>query len=269
MKNSIIEITSASNDRIKYLKKFRQKNGKIDDNLILIEGEREIERALKKGIVFKEIYFTRELLSGTGEKLLDELLDLNVNSFSLKKGLFESIAYKNNPFGSLVLAQFQPMKIEDLKLSEKSVVLVCEGIEKPGNLGALMRTADGAGVDAVIALDCPIDYRNPNLLRSSTGTLFSMQYVECGKKELVDILKKYKLRLLCASPFAKEIYYNTNLKSGFALVVGSEDKGLTKEIEQLADVMVSIPMKGYADSLNVHQSATVILYESLRQREQL
>jgi len=264
---SITDISSTKNDRIKTLLKFRNKNGKTSDNEMLIEGARELERALKAGITIKEIFFCHELIIRTEEKeLLKHMLELNVEAFQTTKDIFTKIAYKNNPFGIIAKATFTPLKPEELTLPTTPLILVGEAIEKPGNLGALIRTADGAGVDSVILSDKKTDFRNPNTLRASTGTLFSVNFAEGDTASVIKYLKTNNIKIVAADPYGKHLYSDIDYTQSIAVVVGSEDKGLSQLYKQEADYLVQIPMMGYADSLNVNQAATIVLYEALRQR---
>jgi TrmH family RNA methyltransferase len=265
----MIKITSRKNDKIKELIKFRNKNGKTAKDLILVEGEREIERAIAAGIKPLEIYFCADLLIKNRQNSLLNNLEKKFKEayfYDLPIDIFESIAYKNNPFGILMMAKFQAKKITDIKLPKNPACLICDNIEKPGNLGALLRTADGVGLDAVYQTGSLSDYRNPNVVRASTGTIFSLNFAQCDAKELIAYLKKNRIRIVAADPDAKIIYSELDYKKSYALVVGAEDKGLSQIFLDNADYLVKIPMLGAADSLNVHQAATVILFEALRQR---
>lgn len=266
---NMIKITSRKNDKIKKLIKFRNKNGKTAKDLILVEGEREIERAIAAGIKPLEIYFCSDLLIKNQQNTLLNNLKKNFKDayfYDLPIDIFKSIAYKNNPFGILIMAKFQTKQLSDIKLTKNSACLICDNIEKPGNLGALLRTADGVGMDAVYQTGTLTDYRNPNVIRASTGTIFNLNFAQCDAQELINHLKKNKIKIIAADPDAKINYSEIDYKKGYALVVGAEDKGLSKIFLEQADYLVKIPMLGAADSLNVHQAATVIMFEALRQR---
>ena len=262
----MIKISSAKNEKIKDLIKFRNKNGKLSQNEILIEGSRELERALAVGINFIEAYFCTELINNDQKDLLADVTANSEKLFQVDKYVFEKIAYKNNPFGIIVKAEFIPSKLEDIIITDNSLILVAESIEKPGNLGALMRTADGAGIDTIILANKITDYRNPNVIRASTGTIFSKQIVETTSEDIISFLKKNNIDIIAADPYAKEMYYDIDYSKKIAIVVGSEAFGLSDEFKENADTLVKIPMKGFADSLNVNQAATIILYEAVRQK---
>jgi len=263
----MIEITSSKNQKFKEIIKFINKNGKTSKNEILIEGMREIERANKAGIIFNEIYFCEDFIKSEIEKkFLDDIKKQDIPQFRLNRDLYSKIAYKNNPFGILVKAEFLPQKIEDISVEENAFILIAESIEKPGNLGALVRTADGAGVDTVILSNKLTDFRNPNSLRASTGTIFSTNMVEGDSLTVIETLKSNGVKIVAADPYGEQEYTGIDYTNKIAVVVGSEDKGLSSLYKERADYLVKIPMKGFADSLNVNQAATIILYEALRQR---
>lgn len=265
----MIEISSTKNEKIKDLIKFRNKNGRVEADLILIEGSREIERAVAAGISPLEIYFCTDFLPKQTDSSLLTLLQsrfAGADYYSLSKSVFESIAYKNNPFGILMLAKYRPKSFQNIQLPQNPACLILDNIEKPGNLGALLRTADGAGLHAVYQTGNLTDYRNPNVIRASTGAIFNLNYSLCQAEELIKYLKDNKISLVAADPYGAMNYPEVDYRAGFALVVGAEDKGLSEIYRQNADYLVKIPMLGAADSLNVYQAATVILFEALRQR---
>ena len=263
----MIKITSAKNEKVKDLIKFRNKNGKLSENEILIEGGRELERALAAKIKFLEAYFCPDLIDGDQKELLADVTSNSEKLFQVDKYVFEKIAYKNNPFGIIVKAEFIPSKLEDIKIADNSLILVAESIEKPGNLGALMRTADGAGVDTIILADKITDYRNPNVIRASTGTIFSKNIIEASSEDVVAFLKKNNIDIIAADPYSEKMYYDIDYSKKTAIVVGSEAFGLSDNFKTNADTLVKIPMEGFADSLNVNQAATIVLYEAVRQRK--
>lgn len=258
-------ITSLQNPKVKELVRFRNKSGKKSENTVLIEDEREILRAIDAGIEFSEVYVCEELIGIAGKDTLNEVLKITGTIYYLSKAVFEKAAYKSEPFGIIVKAEFSTKKLKDLPEAE-DFILVAERIEKPGNLGALIRTADGAGIQTIILADKITDHRNPNVIRASTGTIFSKNIIEASTDETISYLKSKKFQIISADPYGETLYSNADLTGKIAVVVGSEAFGLSKAMKKNADVLVSIPMKGVADSLNVNQAATIILYEALRQR---
>lgn len=258
-------ITSLQNPKVKDLVRFRNKSGKKSENTVLIEDEREILRAIDAGIEFFEVYVCEELTGLAGKDTLNEVTKRTPAVFYLSKAVFEKAAYKSDPFGMIIKAEFPAKKLKDISDSE-DFILVAERIEKPGNLGALIRTADGAGINTIILADKITDYRNPNVIRASTGTIFSKNIIEASSYEAITYLKSKKFQIISADPYGDTVYSNADLSGKTAVVVGSEAFGLSASMKKNADVLVSIPMKGVADSLNVNQAATIILYEALRQR---
>ncbi|MDD4205546.1 MAG: RNA methyltransferase [Candidatus Delongbacteria bacterium] len=258
-------ITSLQNPKVKDLVRFRNKSGKISGSTVLIEDEREILRAIDAGIDFSEVYVCEELIGIAGKDTLNEVLKRTEAVFYLSKAVFEKAAYKSEPFGMIIKAEFLTKKLKDIPDAE-DFILVAERIEKPGNLGALIRTADGAGINTIILADKITDYRNPNVIRASTGTIFSKKIIEASTDETISYLRSKKFQIISADPYGDTVYSDADLSGKTAVVVGSEAFGLSESMKKNADVLVSIPMKGVADSLNVNQAATIILYEALRQR---
>jgi len=258
-------ITSLQNPKVKDLVRFRNKSGKISGSTVLIEDEREILRARDAGIDFSEVYVCEELIGTAGKDTLNEVLKRTEAVFYLSKAVFEKAAYKSEPFGMIIKAEFLTKKLKDIPDAE-DFILVAERIEKPGNLGALIRTADGAGINTIILADKITDYRNPNVIRASTGTIFSKKIIEASAGETIEYLRTKKFQIISADPYGETAYSDADLSGKTAVVVGSEAFGLSASMKKHADILVSIPMKGVADSLNVNQAATIILYEALRQR---
>jgi RNA methyltransferase, TrmH family len=258
-------ITSLQNPKVKELVRFRDKSGKTFENTVLIEDEREILRAIDAGIKFIEVYACEEIIGTAGKDTLNEVLRLGGNIFYLTKQVFEKAAYKSDPFGIMIKAEFPAKKLSDIP-DDDDFILIVERIEKPGNLGALIRTADGAGINTIILADKITDCRNPNVIRASTGTIFSKKIIEASTAETIAYLKSRKFQIVSADPYGQTVYSDADFTKKTAIVVGSEAFGLSEEMKKSADVLVSIPMKGVADSLNVNQAATIILYEALRQR---
>ncbi len=258
-------ITSAQNPKVKELVKFRSRNGRTSENTILIEDAREIERAVQAGVKFLETFICEEILSHADNETVSQVLGLSGKVYFLSKTVFEKAAYKKEPFGIIVKAEFKPFPLGSIDRNT-SLILVAERIEKPGNLGALIRTADGAGINTIILCDKITDYRNPNTIRASTGTIFSKKIIEATSAEAVNFLKNNGFHIVSADPYGDKMYYEADMSKKTAVVVGSEAFGLSDVMKEGADILVSIPMKGIADSLNVNQAATIILYEAVRQR---
>jgi TrmH family RNA methyltransferase len=258
------QITSLQNERVKRIVKLQRKASvRRTAGLTVIEGAREVSRAVENGWKPVEIWSCPDLRRG------DELpaVSDDCSVFTCPEAVFRKITYRENPDGVLAVGPLITGTLEELKLPENPLILVAEGVEKPGNLGALLRTADGAGVDAVIVSDPATDLNNPNVIRASIGTLFYLPVVEASTEETVAYLKANGVRILSAVPGADAVYTKTDLTGTLAVAVGAEDKGLSERWKQVADLNVSIPMLGENDSLNVSVSAAILLYEAVRQRK--
>lgn len=166
----------------------------------------------------------------------------------------------------MAVVKSQERKLEDLRLSQNPLIVVVERVEKPGNLGAILRSADAAGADAVVVCDALTDLWNPNLIRSSIGAVFTVPCVVCSSEECIAFLKARGIQILTAQLQDSELYYNTDMKCGTAIVMGTESTGLTEVWRKAADAHIRIPMLGRLDSLNVSVSAAVLLFEAVRQR---
>jgi|AntRauTorcE11897_2_1112592.scaffolds.fasta_scaffold12874_3 TrmH family RNA methyltransferase len=261
------EIISATNTTIKEVYKCKNKEVyRKEKHWVLVEGERQISLALDK-LDLIHLFYCPELLKSRGAKEELEVEEDKVIQVSEK--VFEKISFKNNPDGYLAVFKDKDIKLEDIKLSKNPLVLVLDKVEKPGNLGALARTALATKVDAIILTDQKVDPFNPKVISSSTGHSLGVDIVSSTREEAVAYLKKNKIKIFATSIEASENYLKTNLKEPCALVFGSEDKGLDKEWIEIADKRIIIPMLGEIDSLNVSVSAAVLIYEVLRQRNSI
>jgi TrmH family RNA methyltransferase len=255
-------ITSLQNDRIKEVVKLRDRPARRERDLFLIEGYRELKRAIDAGREIETLFYCPELFLGDGEMRLVE----RCPSVETKREVFEKISYRDRPDGLLAVAKQLHLTLNDLKLSEHPFLLVAESIEKPGNLGTILRSCDAAGVDGVIVCDPTTDIHNPNVVRSSVGTLFTIPVVEAKSEETIAFLKSRKIQIAAATPSAKIDFTEANFKVPLAIVVGTEQYGLSQGWMKEADLAVRIPMLGIADSLNVASATTLLLYEAVRQR---
>ena len=181
-------------------------------------------------------------------------------------GVYEKMAYRGGTEGVMAVVKSQERGLEELDLSEDPLIVVVERVEKPGNLGAILRSADAAGADAVVVCDPLTDLWNPNLIRSSIGAVFTVPCVACGSEECIEFLKAHGIQILTAQLQDSELYYDTDMRRGTAIVMGTEATGLTEVWRQAADAHIRIPMLGRLDSLNVSVSAAILLYEAVRQR---
>jgi TrmH family RNA methyltransferase len=255
-----MDITSLQNPRVKHIVRLRDdKRQRREDGLMLVEGYDEIQLALAAGHQPRTIISAPELVSRQIDGVEAERITVN-------RAVFEKISYRDNPDGWLGIFPIPQASLDDLKLSGSPLVIVAESVEKPGNLGAILRTADASRVDALLVCDPRVDVWNPNVVRASRGAVFSVPTVECDNASALDWLKKRAIRVVAATPSATEIYSDVNLTKPVAVAVGTEDEGLTDFWMSNADVQVKIPMLGRVNSLNVSVSTALIVYEAVRQR---
>ena len=255
-----MDITSLQNPRIKHIVKLREnKKTRKEDGLMLVEGYDEIQLAHRSGHLPQTLLTAPELDSRQMDIPSAEIL-------TVSRAAFEKMSYRDNPDGWLGVFPIPQTSLEGLKLSDTPLVIVAESVEKPGNLGAILRTADAANVDAVIVSDPRVDVWNPNVVRASRGAVFSVPVVECDNASALEWLKMRKMRILAATPSADQIYSDVDMTQPIAIAVGTEDVGLTDFWMSNADVQVQIPMMGKVNSLNVSVSTALIVYEAVRQR---
>ena len=262
-------INSLTNPRIKNILKLQANSrDRREQNLFVIEGFREISRAIVSGIEIKELYVCSQLdQQGRSEELYAR--DTRMQVYEVSKTAFARIAYREGSDGLIALAVPRNLGLNDLKLSSNPLLLILESVEKPGNLGAIMRTADAAGIDAVIVCDPLTDIYNPNAIRSGVGCIFTCQVVTCTSEEAKDWLHEHHIKTYAAALTESAlIYHLMDFRGPTALVMGTEATGLSKEWLSTSDAQIIIPMKGIADSMNVSTSAAVLVFEAVRQREQ-
>ncbi|MCE9612691.1 MAG: RNA methyltransferase [Lentisphaerae bacterium] len=260
-------ITSLTNPRVKQVVKLRQRSHRDELGLFLIEGYREIKRALDNAFYPAELYYAPELYQGSNEPaLLERCLANGVQLIECAAYVFNKLSYRDRPDGLLAVAPQRHLALDQLNVPANALVIVAEAIEKPGNLGTILRSADAAGVHAVLVCDRCTDIFNPNVVRASIGTLFSVPIVETTTPETIAWLNARGIRLVAAMPDARDLYTDVDLAAPTAVIVGTEQYGLSEAWQQAAHVRVRIPMLGQADSLNVASAATILLYEAQRQR---
>ena len=259
-----MDITSLQNPRVKHIVRLRdEKRQRRADGLMLVEGYDEIQLALAAGHEPRTILSAPELVSR--EIHLD---NFDVERITVSRAVFEKMSYRDNPDGWLAVFPIPHASLDDLKLSESPLLIVAESVEKPGNLGAILRTADAAHVDALLVCDPRVDLSNPNVVRASRGAVFSTATVECDNASALEWLKRREIRILAATPSANEVFSDIDLRQPVAIAVGTEDEGLTDFWMSNSDVKVRIPMLGRVNSLNVSVSTALIVYEAVRQRNQ-
>ncbi|NGX55625.1 MAG: 23S rRNA (uridine(2479)-2'-O)-methyltransferase [Chlamydiae bacterium] len=260
-------ISSTKNPKVKQARKLWQRRQRDEQNLFLIEGYRELLRASEGGQPLEMLFVAPELFLGANEtKLIEKLTRRGTELLQCSERVFRSLSYRDRPDGLLAIAPKQSRSLEDLKPSETPLFVVAEAIEKPGNLGTIMRSADAVGVDGVIVCDRCTDITNPNVVRASVGTLFTLPVVETTTDETLHWLKERGVKIVASTPSAQALYTEVDLSGPVAVVVGTEQYGLSERWLEEADLLVRIPMNGHADSLNVAMATTLLLYEALRQK---
>lgn len=264
---SLEKIVSLQNPRVKQLVKLRDRGPRDEAGVFLVEGYRAITRAMERGVRPRELYFCREwFLGDNDEAVLDEARRCGAELFELGREAFAKVAYRDRPEGLLAVVAQWRHRPADLKLGPVPMLLVVEAIEKPGNLGTILRSADAAGVDGVIVCDPVTDLFNPNVVRSSTGVLFSVPVALGTTAEVIAFLRERGVRSVATTPGADVLYTATDLTGPLAIVMGSEQFGLSREWLEASDARVRIPMAGQADSLNVAMATIITLFEAVRQR---
>lgn len=233
--------------------------------LTAIEGEKEIEMAMAANVPFDSIFFLQEIANPEILKLIEKKYP-QVEFISLSKDLFSKISYRETTGGLMAIAKPKLNTLGDLKLPKNPLVLIIEAVEKPGNLGAILRTADAANIDAVICCNLPSDIYNPNVIRSSLGTVFTVPLSIANNTETMQWLKKNKFTTYCSNLHKATDYFAQNYTKASAIVVGTEATGVSNEWIAFADANVKIPMLGKIDSMNVSVAAAIMVYEAIRQR---
>lgn len=267
-KMEFIKITSAQNDAVKHLVKLRDRRKREKEQLTILEGYRELTRAVEYGMELVECYFSPQHFLGENEyPLLESLAESGIPVRELAPQLLEKVTYRDRPEGLLAVAKMRRHTLDDLPVDPKGLYLVAETVEKPGNLGSMLRSADAVNATGVIICERGTDIYNPNVIRASTGALFSVPLAECDNQSAKEWLKKHNILTLAATPHTDNCYTDVDLTQGVAIVVGAEQTGLTDFWMNGADLPVVIPMLGKIDSLNVATATTILLYEAVRQRK--
>lgn len=263
----MLKITSVQNPQIKEAIKLQNRSKRDETGLFLIEGYRELKRAVAGGVTIQKLFLCPDLFLGENEEALMDSMDTEF--LECTPPVFEKLSYRDRPDGLLGVGVQMHTSLGTLKaqMGSNPLLVIAEGIEKPGNLGSIMRSADGVGADGVIVCDRCTDIYNPNVVRASVGTLFTLPVVEAEGNEVFQWLQEHKIQIVATSPAAKIEYTEADLRGPVAIVVGTEQLGLSEMWMNASDCKVSIPMKGVADSLNVATATTLLLYEVLRQRK--
>ncbi len=271
----IDNITSAQNPKIKELLALQEKSKeRKKKGLFVVEGRRELLHCIEAGYEPFTLFLCPEIISSDDRREIEQaIMDGNRTTgqrmpavIQIPQHLYDKVAYRGGTEGVIAEMYCKDMGLETLTLKENPLVVVLEAVEKPGNLGAVLRSADAAGADAVIVCDPLTDMYNPNLIRSSIGAIFTVPVATASTEECINWLKDKGIKIYTAQLQDSEWYYDTDMKGGSAIVMGTEATGLTDTWRMVADAHIKIPMLGQLDSLNVSVSAAILLYEAVRQR---
>ena len=264
---AVMIITSPQNPKVKHAIKLRERRQRKRDGLMLIEGYDELRLATASGIRLQTLFYCPALFGAVdNEALLAHARQAGAELLEVSQSVFEKMAYRENPDGWLGIAPTLRGVLADLRLSANPLLIVAESVEKPGNLGAILRSADAAGVDGLILCDPTIDLGNPNVVRSSRGAIFSVPVAEATSAETLAWLRQRGIKVAAATPEAASSFTEVDLSGPVAIVVGTEHEGLSPLWRDQADVKARIPMLGRVNSLNVVTATTLFIYEAVRQR---
>ncbi len=259
-------ISSLQNPLVKQVVKLQQKASERNQKKQFVaEGVREVSLALQRGIKPVYLFICPDIY------LPDKYYPINSEPFKqsvryVSPEVYNKMAYRQNAEGILMVADKFQLPLSKIKLSENPLIIVLESVEKPGNLGAVLRTADAVNAHAVVVCDHQTDIFNPNVIRSSLGCVFTRQIALCNSQEFIEWASQNRVKTLVASVQAQESYYEKDLTKGVAIILGTEAQGLSEIWYKHADEKVRIPMQGNIDSLNVSVSAAVLVFEAQRQR---
>ncbi len=257
-------ITSARNGHILDVLELMEKSrARRMQKLFVVEGFRELNLAVSAGYTIESLFVCEGL--GSVELFVDSLPAVK-RIFTVSGEVFAKLAYRENSDGLVAVMHARSLSLENVRLSDNPFIIMLEAIEKPGNLGAILRTADAANVDAVIIFDAHTDLYNPNVIRSGIGCLFTQQVVTCSSQEALHWLRAKKIKTYAAELEASQWYHETDFREPSAIIMGTEADGLTDFWLERADARIKIPMRGKIDSLNVSVSTAVITFEAMRQR---
>lgn len=265
-------ITSLQNSKVKETLRLRDRPDRDQQRLFLVEGYRELLRFTDNGGKAEALFYCPEQFLGSNEKaLIDKIAAKGALLYRCSPHVFAKLSYRDRPDGLLAVAQQKHRNLNDLQkvlpTDKAPFLVVAESIEKPGNLGTILRTSDASGVNGVIVCDRCTDIYNPNVVRASVGTLFTVPVVEASGEETLRWLKRQGIQIVAATPGAEMEYTEVDFTRPVAIAVGTEQLGLSERWMDGADLKVKIPMCGVADSLNVAMAATILLFEVRRQRK--
>lgn len=264
-------ITSAQNERLRDLQRLEKRAFRDQKQLTVVEGAREVSRCLDAGFVPRQAFVSPPLITtpearAAYARLIELDRERRTHLFEIPPELYAKVAVREASGGILLVVPYLQRTLDDLPRTTPALYIVIEGVEKPGNLGAILRTADAAGVTAAIVTAGATDIHNPNVLRASLGAFFTVPLCESPPAETIAFLKRAGARIIVGTPDATTLYTATDMTTPVALVLGSEADGVSDVFRAAADDLVTIPMRGVVDSLNLATSAALLLYEAVRQR---
>lgn len=266
--NEIKQISSLQNPLVKKVLLLKEKSReRKKEGLFVLEGQREFELAVKAGYEIQTVFIYDTIISDTDVMASTRTLPVQPQLISVSREVYQKMAYRGTTEGILAIVKSKPHQLEELQLKNKtSLILVAEAPEKPGNIGAILRTADAANLDAVIIANARGDIYNPNIIRSSVGCIFTNQIATGSTSEIIDFLKDHGIAIYCAALSASIKYTQVDFTKAAAIIVGTESTGLTDEWLRNSTQNIVIPMQGEIDSMNVSVSAAIVIFEALRQR---
>jgi TrmH family RNA methyltransferase len=259
------KLTSVNNKEVKgfYQLTLKSKHRKTS-NTFLIEGLREIKIAMENDWQIKQLLFCPKIIS---EENLDKSFKNEIEKIQVSLEVYQKLAYRGSTEGVIAITNCKNHDLINIKFKSKNpLIIVIEAPEKPGNIGAILRTADAANIDAVIIANPKTDLYNPNIIRSSVGSIFTNNIYIGNTTEVISLLKNKNIKIYASSLHADELYHNQNYSKPCALIIGTEDKGISKEWLENSYKNVKIPMKGEIDSLNLSNAAAILIFEAVRQR---
>ncbi len=263
---TVTEILSPSNPRVKRLAALRRRRERKNQQVTLVEGYEELELALRAGIQPTEIYTCPELSVGDPLGVMDRVTAGKTRVFTLSRPAFEKAAYRQSPDGWLAVVPDIESDLDGLDAGDAPLIIACGAVEKPGNLGSILRSCDAAGANAVICVDPVTDWGNPNVIRASKGTVFSVPVVSTTTRAFIEWSKDNGITTVATTPDTDSLLTDTDLTGAVAILVGSEKYGLSDELLANADFGAKLPMAGHVNSLNVAVTAAIAAFESVRQR---
>lgn len=256
-------ITSAQNLKIKNILSLAKPRERKKQNLFIIEGIKELSLACETNYKIRSVFFCPDIIEAS---VLISIVKSESLLIPVQRAVFDKIAYRESTGGIIAIAEQREYKLDQFTVTKDALILILESVEKPGNLGAILRTADAAGVDGVIICDPQTDFYNPNVIRSSVGCVFTNQIASATSTDTVAWLKNNNIKIFCTYLQASQPYHTIDYKKACAIIMGTESTGLSKVWVEHADSNIIIPMQGKIDSMNVSTAAAVVIFEARRQR---